>query len=226
MKSHCCRLFAASIIIMNINGIITEAVVPIYRSKKDLTQSFVAKHIIFVKEGRRMTYELFKGRLPEFADNPNRRLHTFIVVPVKNTERENQKKEDFEKHLNKLVAAKSRNGGCKAVRRQNDPAARQHILRVNPIACKRPTQNEIQISDYYTCEIHMRELELPNALLVEFNVQDRNDDCRYSNNGEFTVGVGIHQGVNSQTRRQQTNWFTVNHLAGSQLDGGSECDEN
>nr|XP_022330126.1 uncharacterized protein LOC111128663 [Crassostrea virginica]XP_022330127.1 uncharacterized protein LOC111128663 [Crassostrea virginica] len=204
----------------------SKAVVPIYRSKRDLTQSFVAKHIIFIKEGRRMTYELFKGRLPEFADNPNRRQHTFIVVPVKNTERENQKKEDFEKHLNKLVAAKNRNGGCKAVRRQNDPAARQHILRVNPIACRRPTQNEIQISDYYTCEINMRELGLPNALLVEFNVQDRNDDCRYSNNGEFTVGVGIHQGVNSQTRRQQTNWFTVNHLAGSQLDGGSECDEN
>ena len=122
MKSYCCRLFAASM--MNINDIFTEAVVPIYRSKRDLARSFVAKHIIFVKEGRRMTYNLFKGRLPKSAATPNRRKHTFVVVPVKNTERENKKKADFEKNLDKLIAAKNRNGECKAVRRQNDPAAR------------------------------------------------------------------------------------------------------
>ena len=216
MKSYCCRLFAASM--MNINDIFTEAVVPIYRSKRDLARSFVAKHIIFVKEGRRMTYNLLKGRLPKSAATPNRRKHTFVVVPVKNPERENKKKADFEKNLDKLIAAKNRNGECKAVRRQNDPAARQPFIRENRI--------EIPISDYHTCPITMADLKVPNALLVEFNVQDRNDDCKYSKNGKFTVGVGIHRGVNSQTRRQQTNWFAVNHLVNSQINGGSECAKN
>lgn len=195
----------------------------VHRSKRELYKDFSDKHVIFVKSGKKVTYNLFRGRLPEFANTPNRKKHSYIVVTVSNSEREDKKKISFLENLDTLIAEKIRNGGCKAKRSdKKDPAARQQSLRVKPNTCKNPTQTTILINDYFICPFQTKELG-SKIYLAEFNVQDKNDTCVFSDKGSFSVGAGIKKNVNSKTLRKTKDWFLVNHLENSEVIDGKEC---
>lgn len=198
---------------------------PVHRIKRELYEDFVDKHVIFVKIGKKPTYDLFRGRLPAFANTPNRKKHSFIVVIVKNSEREEEKKSSFLEKLDALISEKIRIGGCKAKRNdKNNPAARQDSLRVKPNTCKNPDQTKVLIDDYFICPIQTKELE-SKIFLAEFNVQDKNDACVFSEKGSFSVGAGIKKNVDSKTRRKTKDWFLVNHLEKSEVVDGEECVE-
>lgn len=198
---------------------------PVHRTKRDLHSDFVKKHIIFVKGERKPSYNLLKGRLPKFANTDNRRLHTFIVVTIKNSENEKVKERSFLENLDTLIKNKIINGGCKASRRENNPAAKQTTLRVRPNTYKNSEQTTISIDDYYNCRIKVRDLG-KNIYIANFNVQDKNDPCMYSDDGEFTVGAGKMTEVDTKTKQKTTDWFLVNHLGESQIQNGSECDND
>lgn len=86
---------------------------PTHRTKRELYPGFKEKHIIFVKEGRKITYHLLKGRLPSFADTESRTKHSYIVVFIKKKESETKKKKLFFEKLDTLVLNKIRDGKCK-----------------------------------------------------------------------------------------------------------------
>lgn len=48
----------------------------------------------------------------------------------------------------------------------------------------------------------------------------------YSDKGQFTVGAGIMTEVDTKTKQKTTDWFLVNHLGESQIQNGSECDND
>lgn len=198
---------------------------PVHRTKRELYKDFVDKHVTFVRVGKKPTYDLFRGRLPAFANTPNRKKHSFIVVIVKNSEREDEKKRSFLEKLDDLISKKISNGGCKAKRNDiNNPAARQESLRVKPNTCKNPDQTKILIDDYFICPIQTKELD-SKIFLAEFNVQDKNDRCVFSEKGSFSVGAGIKKNVDTKTRRKTKDWFLVNHLEKSEVLNGEECVE-
>uniref|UniRef100_K1R1U8 Uncharacterized protein n=1 Tax=Magallana gigas TaxID=29159 RepID=K1R1U8_MAGGI len=65
-----------------------------------------------------------------------------------------------------------------------------------------------------------------NIYIANFNVQDKNEPCMYSDKGQFTVGAGIMTEVDTKTKQKTTDWFLVNHLGESQIQNGSECDND
>lgn len=198
---------------------------PVHRTKRRLHLDFVQKHIVFVKGERNPSYNLLKGRLPKFANTDNRRLHTFIVVTIKNSENEKIKERSVLDKLDTLIRNKIINGGCKASRRENNPAAKQTTLRVRPNTYKNSEQTIISIDDYYNCPIQIEDLG-KNIYIANFNVQDKNEPCMYSDKGQFTVGAGIMTEVDTKTKQKTTDWFLVNHLGESQIQNGSECDND
>lgn len=226
MKIACLLLVSLLTCLLLVNSSTSN---PIHRTKRELYKDFVDKHVIFVKAGKKPTYELFRGRLPAFANTPNRKKHSFIVVIVNNSGKNSWKKEDeakrsFLEKLDSLITEKISNGGCKAKRDKNRPEVRQESLRVKPNTCKNPAQTKILIDDYFICPIQLKELE-SKIYLAEFNVQDKNDACVFSEEGSFSVGAGIKKNVDSQTRRKTKDWFLVNHLETSEVVNGIECVE-
>uniref|UniRef100_A0A8W8I2J8 Uncharacterized protein n=1 Tax=Magallana gigas TaxID=29159 RepID=A0A8W8I2J8_MAGGI len=197
----------------------------VHRTKRRLHSDFVQKHIVFVRGERKPSYNLLKGRLPKFANTDNRRLHTFIVVTIKNSENEKRKERSVLENLDILIKNKIMNGGCKASRRENDPAAKQTTLRVRPNTYKNSEQTTISIDDYYNCPIQVEDLG-KNIYIANFNVQDKNEPCMYSDKGQFTVGAGKMTEVDTKTKQKTTDWFLANHLAESQIQNGSECDND
>lgn len=197
---------------------------PVHRTKRDLYEDFVDKHVIFVRINnfKKPTYELFDGRLPKYAKTRNRRKHSFIVVIVKKSEKVEEKRRSFLDKLDVLISVKIRNGGCKAKRGKTRPDERQGSIRVKPNTCKNPTQTEILIDDYFICPIQAQELE-SNIFLAEFNVQDKSDRCVFSEKGSFSVGAGIKKNVDSKTRKKTKDWFLVNHLEKSEVVDGEDC---
>lgn len=197
----------------------------VHRTKRRLHSDFVQKHIVFVKGERKPSYNLLKGRLPKFANTDNRRLHTFIVVTIKKNENEKSKENKILKDLDILIKNKIRNGECKASRRENNPAAKQTTLSIRPNTYKNSEQTKIPIDDYFNCPIQVEDLG-ENIYIANFNVQDRNEPCMYSDKGNFAVGAGIMTNVNTKTKKKTTDWFLVNHLGESQIQNGSECDDD
>ena len=201
-----------------------------HRSKRELYGDFVEKHIIFVKEGRKPTYELFKGRLPSFADTPSRTKHSYIMVPLKKSEREPVKRKSFIMELDKLISTKIRNGGCRE-KLKNRKKQEKQIVKPNTckntITGKDDKENTItflESSNYFLCPIKLD--ELPNKpFLVEFNVQDKGDVCQFSEIGEIMLGAGKRKNVATARQRQTTDWFLVNHLENSEIKDAKMCFE-
>lgn len=95
-------------------------------------------------------------------------------------------------------------------------------MRVRPNTYKNSEQTTISIDDYYNGPIQVGDLG-KNILLANFNVQDKNDPCMYSDDGVFTVEAGKMTEVDTKTKQKTTDWFLVNHLGESQIQNGSEC---
>ncbi|XP_062611456.1 uncharacterized protein LOC134273282 [Saccostrea cucullata] len=210
--------------------IICQSVQTDKRLKREVDLSFKDKHVAFVKDGRKVDFKLLYGRLPKYArDQPNRKKHSFLLVPVKKGENVAVRKTLFTKLLNTAVSKSYRGGKCKQKRDQKN--AKQSSIRKtcpNNLAEKGqfPDKENIDTSDYFVCSVDVAELG-KKILLVEFNVQDDNE-CELSTKGSFTVGVGIlktvgKKPVNTNIQRKSTDWFLINHLDGSKLEERIKC---
>lgn len=148
-----------------------------------------------VNENRHIIYS------KEDCPNVNRRLHTFIVVTIKNKKDEEKKERSVLEKLDTLIKDKiMKKGECKAIRSENNPASKQTTLRVRPNTYKNSEQTTISIDDYYNCPIQVEELG-KNIYIANFNVQDKNEPCMYSDKGQFTVGAGIMTNVDTKDNR-------------------------
>ena len=199
-----------------------------HRFKRELYGDFVEKHIIFVKEGRKPTYELFKGRLPSFANTSNRKKHSYIVVPLKKSEREPVKRKSFTMELDKLISEKIRYGKC---REKLKDGKKQVTQRVKPDTCKETKSGKdkynktiffLEISNYFLCPISLTDLST-KTYLAEFNVQDKGDVCQFSEMGEVMLGAGKRRNVGTNRQKETTDWFLVNHLENSELKEAKKC---
>lgn len=179
-----------------------------------------------MKEGRKITFNLLKGRLPAFADTESRTRHSYIVVFIKKKEIETSKKKLFFEELDTLVSGKIRDGKCK----ENLKHGKQDKLKVKPNTCentksildkKNKTIHFTELSNYFLCPIAMEDLMSKDTyLLAEFNVQDKNQPCRFSKSGNFHLGAGKRKDVTKASlKRNPTGGFVVNHLDSSKLDG-------
>lgn len=203
----------------------SRSLTPTHRTKRELYPGFKEKHIIFVKEGRKITYHLLKGRLPSFANTKSRTKHSYIVVFIKKKESETKKKKLFFEKLDTLVLNKIRDGKCK----ENLKHGKQDELIVRPNTCKNTkskvdknnkTIHFIELSNYFLCPVTVKEMMSKDTYLAEFNVQDQNQPCRFSNSGDFLLGAGKRKDVSKASlKKNPTGGFVVNHLDNSKLDG-------
>lgn len=187
-----------------------------------------------MKEGIQITFNLLKGRLPAFADTKSRTRHSYIVVFIKKKESETSKKKLFFEKLDTLVSGKIRDGKCK----ENLKHEKQDKLKVKPNTCENTksmldknnkTMHFIELSNYFLCPVAMEDLKSKDTyLLAEFNVQDKNQPCRFSNSGNFHLGAGKRKDVTKASlKKNPTGWFIVNHLDSSKLDGEiKDCIKN
>jgi hypothetical protein len=188
---------------------------------------------VFVKVGRKIDYNLLRGRLPQYAkDDIRRTKHTYILVPLKKSENVNSKRAAVLKQLNDVVKNKYNSGQCKAKRDPNKPEKRQNFIKKtcpNTITKKgkSPQKEAIPTSDYFICPVDVSDLKL-GIRLVEFNLQNPSVECRASERGLFHAGMGILKKVNdkplnTEILRKETDWFLINHLDGSQLHNDTPC---
>lgn len=186
-----------------------------------------------MKAGKKINYNLLRGRLPQYAKDDTRRTkQTFILVQVKKSEKEASKRADFLEKFNDVVKNKLKNGMCKAKRDPNRPYIRQNIIKKtcqNKIIAKgqSPGKEAIETTDYYICPVGVHELG-QGTRLVEFNLQDPEVECKSSEKGQFRAGIGIfktvnNKPVNAEIQKKTNDWFLVNHLDGSQLEGNVPC---
>lgn len=201
-----------------------------------------------MKEGRKITFNLLKGRLPAFADTESRTRHSYIVVFIKKKESETSKKKLFFEKLDTLVAGKIRDGKCKENLvmkpkktpkkqdkfkiKQDKLKVKQDKLKVKPNTCENTksmldkynkTIHFIELSNYFLCPVEMEDLKSKDTyLLAEFNVQDKNQPCRFSNSGNFSLGAGKRKRkdvTKDSLKKNPTGGFVVNHLDSSKLKG-------
>lgn len=184
-----------------------------------------------MKEGRKITFNLLKGKLPAFVDKKSRTKHSYIVVFFKKKESEASKQKLFFEKLDTLVAGKIRDGECKEhlIMKSKKPPQKQDILIVKPNTCENTksmldeynkTIHFIELSNYFLCPVAMADLKSKDTYLAEFNVQDKNKPCRFSNSGTFSLGAGKRKDVtNDSLMKNPTGGFVVNHLHSSKLEG-------
>lgn len=226
MKFSCALYLTIVVVSLEMFGSASSrSLTPTHRTKRELYPGFKEKHIIFVKEGRKITFDLLKGRLPSFADTESRKKHSYIVVFIKKKESETTKKELFFEKLDTLVLNKIRDGQCK----ENLKQGKQDELKVRPNTFKNTkskldknnkTIHFIELSNYFLCPVTMKEMMDKNTYLAEFNVQDQNQPCRFSNSGDFLLGAGKREDVSKASlKKNPTGGFVVNHLDNSKLDG-------
>lgn len=218
-------LIAASLMVI-FTVVYSRSLAPMHRTKRELYLNFTAKHIIFVKEGRKITYDLLKGRLPSFADTRWRTKHSFIVVSIKKSESETTKRRLIFEKLDNIVSDKIRIGKCKENLKRG---MKQNMLIVRPNTCRNTKSgldsnnkaiDYIELSNYFLCPVAMSELVTNGTYLAEFNVQDRGQPCRFSQSGDFYLGAGKRKSESRKSRnRNPKDWFVVNHLDSSKLDG-------
>lgn len=178
----------------------------LHRTKRDLDEAFLEKHVKFVSEGTPITFNFLKQKLPGFADNKGRRLHTFIIVFLNKAENEGEQKTSFKKMLNNVMSKKIRSNVCD-IRTQDTLRVCETVIKNN-----KPKYQKVKLSGYRLCQIRLEDLG-PKTYMANFNPQNKNDPCKYSAQGMFDLGAGLVE------NRVHNDRFIVNHLENSKMFG-------
>lgn len=202
------------------------------RTKRELYELFVRKHITFSGDGDQITYKFLKEELP--PDAVDRPKHTFLVVLSNNPAlQKNEAVKAFQTRLDNVISRTIRNNAC------NIKMPLQKKLHVKPKTCRNIKEEHIKIkkkikkkiekeerfinlSTYFLCPVKMNELG-GNLYLLNFSPNNETKPCQYSKDGSFHVGAGE---IKNETRNDaETGWFIVNHLEKSMLTGDvHNCD--
>lgn len=196
------------------------------RTKRELYELFVRKHITFSGDGDQITYKFLKEELP--PDAVDRPKHTFLVVLSNNPAlQKNEAVKAFQTRLDNVISRTIRNNAC------NIKMPLQKKLHVKPKTCRNIKEEHIKIkkkikkkiekeerfinlSTYFLCPVTMNELG-GNLYLLNFSPNNETKPCQYSKDGSFYVGAGE---IKNETRNDaETGWFIVNHLEKSMLTG-------
>lgn len=182
----------------------------LHRTKRDLDEAFLEKHVKFVSEGTPITFNFLKQKLPGFADNKYRLLHTFIIVFLNNTENEEKQKVSFWTMLNTLMSKQIRSDKCR------EKAQNTLYVCKTPIENNKPKYTGVKLSGYRLCQIRLKDLG-PKTYMANFNPQNKTGLCKYSAQGTFELGAGLVENIVHSD--MNTDWFIVNHLEKSKMIG-------
>lgn len=166
----------------------------------------------FVSEGTPITFNFLKQNLPKYADTKKRVRHTFIIVFLNKAEIEEKQIASFWTMLNTLMSKKIRSNVC-------DEKVQDTLRVCKTVIKKNKTEkqfSDVKLSSYRLCQISLEDLG-PKTYMAYFNPQNNNAPCKYSAQGNFTLGAGLDK--NREQSDMKTDWIIVNHLENSQLLG-------
>lgn len=191
-----------------------------HRTKRELYNFFVEKHIIFLEKDHPIKYSFLREKL--LADEKDRHLHTFIIVLGENDNKDSEKMMALQKRLDDVISKKIRENECGKRPQKKLIVKKNTCLNIKKKIMKYKTKNGVKrfffdLSNYFICKVKMDELNVVKLYLLNFNPMNDTDTCEYSKKGSFILGAGEIKGKNKT--KKNNRWFVVNHLEGTELTG-------